>query len=643
MTKNRIISIISLLLVAIMALSACSSTPETPDAPITAEGILSNFMTFEEPEVKPLNNASSLTEELGEVMDFDKDFSIFHKETKDRFNNLTETYSIYSIEEKRVVGTVSNTYADEWGWADDFGNKTYPEKSITDYDIVKVYDITYFVFEWTAYTPIDEEIIEEEELTWSYTEDVYYEFYDATGALIATSRVENQGEYVTSNKYYTLVSFGKTVAVFDNEENKVVSTYDGDVEATPILYDYMNDEYNYLLNVPDGIAGGMADPSLIGNRTKIMVFDKENNLVLEYAHGDYPMMVRSFVLDSGDVLIQHMVATDEIDYDIYADGMKCNLDTFLLDVETGVVTELPEFGYAVSDVFFAEEFLENAPDGIATTENVRNMAYAQSLADEKEYTVFFDNFGNVNFVFDGKLSYEMDSEEFYRVLSDDRLLITLASGVTTQAVIDNAGNVVAYIPDDAIILRDYIVIGEDGGDISIYDFDMKLVDTITDSWADSYDDEGETVNYHGYIGNTLVFTAYNIKTSNSGTEYTPYVIMIDVKNDTVRHYSESYIDIDGFDLLIIKKTGKNIHTPIFTVINENGKAVLTVAANSCHVASFCDEAVIIEFDTADGYHPYLIDNTGIEHDYDDDGDKDDGDKDDGDKDDGDKDDEGGKD
>ncbi|MBQ7363150.1 MAG: hypothetical protein IJW48_01730 [Clostridia bacterium] len=621
MTKKRIISIISFLLVAIMALAACSpKTPETPDAPVTAEGILSSFVTFKDTEVKPLNNASSLSDELGKVYDSNVNYTVFYKETKDRFNNLTETYSIYSIEEKKVVGTVSNTYADEWGWEDDFGNETYPEKLITDVNLVQLTeDVTYLSVEWTTYTPIDEEIVEEEELAWSYTEKTYYEFYDMAGALVATSYVAENGEYVSSNEYYTLVSFGKNIAIFDNEDSKVLSTYDGDAEPNPVLYDFMNDEYNYLLNVDNGAI----DPTLMGKRTKIMVFDKENNLVLEYAHGDYPTLVQSKVLESGDILIQHVIVTDGNEYDAFIGGMKYNLDSFILDVETGVVTELADFGYAINNIYFADEFLEDAPDGAATTENVRNIASATSLADEKEYTIFFDNFGNVNFVFDGKLAYEMDDEETFRVLSEDRLLITLASDVTRKAVIDNAGNVVTYIPDDAIILRDYIVTGDRDGHILVYDFDMKLVRTLSDDWSSSYNSEGESINFHGALGNNLVFTATNRTSTGSGDnviyDFVPYVVIINVKNDNVDHMSDSYVERLDDDLLIIKKESKRAHTPVYTVKNENGKTVLTASAYNYSIISRCDEAVIIEFYTSDERLAYLIDNTGVEHDDYDDG------------------------
>ena len=113
--NKRFISVISLLLVVVMALAACGpKEPVTPDAPITAEGVLSNFFSFENGEaVKPMNNVSHLNDQLGEEVRYVYGYVVFLKETKDRFNNLTETYSVYSAEKKEVVFTVTNTYADE--------------------------------------------------------------------------------------------------------------------------------------------------------------------------------------------------------------------------------------------------------------------------------------------------------------------------------------------------------------------------------------------------------------------------------------------------------------------------------------------------------------------------------------------------
>ena len=650
--NKRFISVISLLLVVVMVFTACAAKdPVTPDAPITAEGKLSNFLTFESAEAsKYFSTSVHLNDKYGQLVDNGYGYVIFLKETKDRFNNLTETYSVYSAEKQDVVFTITNTYADEWGWNDEFGNETYPEKVIDGVYILSDNGIPYINIDWIKYTRIDDAVIAEEKLPWSYTEEFYSEFYDVTGKYIATSHVTDSGDEMASNEYCTVVSFGRTVAVFNNETYEVISTYDGDVEATPRLYDFVNDEYNYMLNVPSAGVSESVNPYLALYRTKIMVYDNDGNLVLHYVHGDDALMRNVNVLASGDILIQNVVATEAIEYDFLFGGCKANLDTFILDVETGALTELADFKYAVSYVYFAEDYLEIAPEGVKTTENVRNIAIAKDIVTDKEYTVFFDNFGNVNFVFDGKLAYEMDKEESlsFRVLSKDRLLVDLSSGVADRAIIDNDGNVVAYLTDAYIVLDDYIACVNDDYTIDIYDFDLKLVDTMDDDWADYYFDteKGEYIRFFAATGNILVFDARNVYTSSSDSEpeITNYVVRVNIhradytstSNATcIAEYGE-----DSNKLILISKESKVTGEHIYLVLSAQDRVILTVSASSSNIVYNEDGVAVMIFDGEvyvfnsqeykDDYNP---DNYNPDKDPDKDEDPDDDDDDDDDNDD----------
>ncbi len=624
--KRRIISLVSLLLVLVMAFVSCANDKKVyedpkPDNPVTAEGVLNNFLSFKKAEdVKPINNAAHLNDSLGQTYEVYGDYAIFVKETKDRLNNLTETYSVYSIADKAVAFTVSNTYADEWGWEDDFGNVTYPEKVIDEVDIVDDYGIVYFVVEWTAYTPINEEIIEEEELEWSYTESEYCEFYDVKGNLIATSHVEDEGEGIDYNDYYTVVSFGRTTAVFDNETSEVVMKYDGDVEPTPPLYDFMNDWYNYMLNVPVAGISPDVNPNLSMVRTAIRVYDKEGGLVLDYVHGDNAINHIVEVLDNGDILIQNMYVANTVDYDYFYEGMKVNVDTVILDVETGKVTEIADFDYLVNGVYFAEDILEEN-DAYTFTENVRNIAYARDMVEDKLCTIFFDNFGNVNFIFDGKLAYEKeDNSNLYveqcTVLREDRLLITLASGVAEKAIIDNSGNVIAYLNENCLVLDDYIAVVEPDYSIEVFDFDMKAVKTISNSWVSYYINLEDTINFYGTLGNSILFSIVD-KWNDYGVSGDPVPMQRDIiySVDVTNGYSSSKTDYvfvtyntvqpEGF--VVVKKETKEMTTPLFLVLNENAQVVLTVSASNVEIV-YCEDAIaLLKIHTADGTECYLLD------------------------------------
>ena len=665
MMTKRITKILSLLLAIVLVLASCSAkTPVTPDEPVTAEGIFANFLGFNAEETKPLNNAT-LLDEYGTLYDWTDEFAVFYKVTKDRMNNLTETYTFYSVEERKAVGTVTNTYFDEWGWTDKYGNETHAPKEITDCEILMKHDIVYFVIEWTEYDPIDEEIIESEiEKQYkeqiedhvhygdyapsdivinvpSYIETSYYEFYDITGKLIASSRVADRGDYETSGEYYTVIEFGKTVGVFDNETGELVYTYDGDKEATPLMFDYMNDNYNYLLDVPYGVT----DPYLAGTRKVIEVYDKDGNLVLLYAHGDYVDYVEATVLESGDILIQQMTKTDSLDYDAYLDGIQYTLDTFILDVETGVVTEIADFDYRIENIVLPDD----VPEEFTLTENVRNIAHATRNADGTDCIIFFDNFGNVNFVYEGKFAYEMLKDAVVKVLDKDHILVELASGVSERAIIGKDGNVIAYLPNDAIVLEDFVVTYDEDARIYVYDFDMKNVDTFYNNWLDNYD-EG-SVEFECALGNTLYFTAEKTVNETDNTYTRDYVIALDVKNDEIRHISDCIICDYSDSYVLVRKTGDNFANPVYLVYSASGRTVLAVRAYYIvDIVSVDDETLFVVCYTEDGVVFYLVDNTGeIIPDYDGgdyDGDKDDG-YDDGDKDgdggdeDGDDEDEGG--
>ena len=232
MKNKKYIVIISALLMILMALTACQDgkVPETPaDAPVTVEAKFDNFIKTVAKENNPLNKVALISDAYGEMCDWEYDLglAILYKESKDKLNNLTETYTIYSVADGTVLCQIMNTYPDEYGRTDDFGNTTYPEKSISDvyFDWTYAYnDVYYVVVEWEIRTPIDEEIIEDEDLDTSYTVDTYYDFYDITGKFIATSSVVDDGDYKDGNESISLVSFGKTVGVFD-KDGKLVAHY----------------------------------------------------------------------------------------------------------------------------------------------------------------------------------------------------------------------------------------------------------------------------------------------------------------------------------------------------------------------------------------------------------------------------------
>ena len=612
--KTKLHSLISLLLVLVMALAlvvSCGGGKEGEDAPVTAEGIFSNYVTISgDGENTALKNVTNLSETLGQLVDSVGDFAVFEKIEKDRLNNLTETVSFYSLEKCEVVKSITLTYVDEYNGLDDFDHEIYPEKLITDKGIdgVKKGNTkigSFFYVEYTEYTRIDDEKIEKDELDHSYSEKTYVEYYTTTGQYIAKCDVTDEVLFVDSSDEYVLASFGKTVAQFSTKDGSLVSTYDGDTNPTMVLYDHFNDKYNYMLNVPTGASHG--DALLAFKRAAIEVYDKEGELVCFYPYGEAHTMHTAFVLQGGDVLIQKLTLTESLEYDVAMSGMNMKIDTFVLDVETATVTAYPDFKYYIQAIDYSEDINEG-DTGLAATENVRNVFYASKYAEGAmvERTLFVDNFMNINFEFDGKLCYEMDGDYGIRVIDKDHILVQLSSGVAARAMLDGKGNLIAYIPDDAYVLSDYIVVGD-----KVYDLDMKSAgNDLYFGWKQQFDAEGG-VTLKTCIGNAMV---YECKKTNQETEevtYSIYVVLANIRGgETTRYDDTIYVTTNKISTnlepslsegYVIIKNDKGM----YYFINGEGRTILSVKASGCD-ADYTEGAALVTFDTEDGKVTYLV-------------------------------------
>ena len=584
MKNKRINSLISLLLVLVMAISmlaSCSNNAEiieyAEDLPVVAEPKVSNFLKFETEEDNALTSVADLTDELGMLKQEMINCAIFYKYEKDRLNNLTETYTVYSLKDQKVIKSITNTYKDEFGGLDDFGNQMHPEKEITEVRLLPLYNTVthYFAVYYTAYTRLSDEAIEKSKdknngTCYSYIEEDYVEYYDAAGNLITTSYVTDAPRRIDDNDYYSLISLGKTVALF-NEDGVAIETYDGDTASQIVLYDHMNERYNYLLSVPTGAQDDSADM----NGGLMKIFDKQGNLLHTYAYGDNHFYHQALVLENGDVIIQHANLTDGNDYDVLEDDMKYTFDTFLFNVRTGEVRELKDFNYLLYEVEYKSYFEKNAyMNGMTATDNVHNVFSAVSFDDpDNEITLFMDNLGNVNFVFDGKLCYEIYANRSLWVLDDKHVLIQLESGVSSYAIMSTNGNIIAYVPEEAKILNNYIYSGD-----TVYDFDMRSVYTEVNSWQEEY----TSVSYCGAVGNTLV---YDFQKEDDNKNVTTGVIVYDARYNDVKVYtdysiyniSSSSIVAHESDLLVLQKRN-NDGSKTFSFINGNGNTVFSIKA-----------------------------------------------------------------
>ncbi len=606
MKNRKYIAILSLLLALVMALTSCggSGDPGEGDTPVTAEAKFASFVNLVKYEDAPLMKVENMTETYGTAEYAYDDAVVFYNETKDKLNNLTQTVTLYSISEAKALLTITNAYPDEYGWENEFGHETHPEKRIVNAGILTENAIPFLLVEWEICTPIDPQTVKDQRLDESYEFSTSFDFYDIYGTLIASTSLDEEfledGLFVDSNLDFVHLCFGKTIAVFDAKTNKLVKTYNGDTEAAPILYDFSNEAYDYLLGVPNGIT----DDSFISKRTEIRVFDKKGNLVLNYLHGDLTTYCIPTVLDNGDILLQQLSYTDSPDFDYGIGEMRFNIDTFLLDVQTGKVSELKDFKYLLQgQIIFADAFAETFGDGFAATKDVRNVGSAVDLETKTECTLFFDNFGTVNYVFNGRLCYEMNSDKAPVVLDEKHVLVYLESDVAERAILGADGKVIAYVPDGATVLKDYVVTDE-----AIYDLDMKKIADLG-YWNENYD----SITPRAVFGNCIVFTATDTTNyDGSNPELTNYVIIYDAQQNEAATYSDTELyrfntdhgSMGGYAVL-----RKEAHDGLFTyeIVNGKGDIIFTsTAVYDIEILSCIDSIVVNTNGIDDADETYLI-------------------------------------
>ncbi len=595
MKKSKLLSVVSLLLVLVLSFASCGEKPGSakrdydPEAAVTVEPKLENFIKFNFESFRPSWETKILNKTYGEVVSSVDDYTVFRKESKDYLNNLTEEYTIYSLEECKVVTVIKNTYPDEFNGTDEHGNPYRPAKTL-DVRAEMSGDTVYFVAKYTCYTPIDEEIIEDEELDHSYSESFYADFYDVSGTCFATSTVTDRGEFDDGDDHYDIISFGKTVGIFRVGDSSLVKVINGETNKIP-LPDYVNDKYCYYLDVNRGVV----DSSFYGSRGAIQVYDFDGNLVLDYNYS-YREGVQhnASVLDNGDILLQTVAMTDSLEYDIFMMGQNFVFSTYIIDVETGSAKEV-DFDYVVNDVMTRADFLkEMEEENIGVSDYVRNVGMAIKVdketktVNEEEILIFFDSLLNINFEYTGELEYGASMFDDYTVLKGGYLLMDIENGATERAIFTDKGEFVCYVPDDAIVAEDIIINGE-----TVFDLKMNKICDLNMDWANQY----ENINYKGTVGTYLVFDCSYITTVNDYPELRHTVQFIGTTSDS---YSSSYSNmtvseiVDGFAILYDYENNE------YNIIIDGAQRICTV--NSYNIPSITEfkNSYVIEAYTSEG-------------------------------------------
>lgn len=465
--------------------------PETePDTHAYVEPLLGNFFGFEYAENWTTINPDTLKRlDADAIIDYEHPVLVYVKRDVDTKNTVTETFTAYNLELGKVVLEASHSYTNSTtyvGYNGDFvpfdedGKPAfrYPE-SMMNVEIGELDgEIRYLMVTKYEFTVVDEATREANPDGSYYTVKKTYEYYDIAGTPITTANHEVSISEVTYDNYSTTYRFGTCNVAFDDETGLALSIVDASGVKQFGKYDKETALYGYLLD---------RDTFTDFSKEFLEVYEKSTGkLVQRYYYNSAADSVNVWVLRNGDILVQELVLLDVASTtkpNLSFMGMNFTLTTYILDVETGVLTQA-EFGYLVYELDSRDDFAEDYEldqAGITLTENAVNIALVYPIDEkaqlrmESPALLVLDNDLEIMFTLEsivleqdmGRLNY---GDLGIYALKDGHYLISLYTGAPAPYVIvDSKGEIVSYISDDMIIADQYIIT-EDG----VYSYKMEL-------------------------------------------------------------------------------------------------------------------------------------------------------------------------
>ncbi len=597
MKRKNLIKLFSIALCVSTLFAGCKGSEGSSSSSVNfgaaepVEAIRSNFMSFQYvQEWKEYCNTSILTEEYGKFWDSEQELYVFKKLDKDFLNNVTETFTVYNANKGEVVLTLENKYPDaNYGEEDEFENTKHAPTEM-DVSARNVSGIPYVEVETHTYTRLDDELIEKEELEDSYDEKYKVEYYDVAGTKLTESNLptEVKSRGATSNNQKVL--FGRTVVMLDKETHEKISSWDAEKDSVHSLFTYENDWYGYYI------------PNMGTSGSAIEVYDKKDKLVLRYELEDEGV-THAYPLQSGNMLLQKLKQTTAASYDFAMEGVTFDLQTLILDVKTGTTKEI-EFDYYLAMGVHTAETLEAETDGeVVFTENVVNFGIVfkvekAPLNDSNMIGVFFDNAGNVQYVTE-KMYPEHSGFEAEKLPYGDYYLIEIDSPVANEAIVDEFGNLICYVPSGASVVGNYIM-----KDNALYDFSLNC------EYEFNFMEGQIGWTYRGMVGGNLLFTREYTYEDQTTTYYDSYSVNLgnySVSGNNVGSGRFVEIDPDGNYALYQDSDGE------YELYNANWQHVLTTE-NEMTIK--CFEKTLIVETTLDGERVcYAVKTTDVDYDY----------------------------
>ena len=335
---------------------------------------------------------------------------------------------------------------------------------------------------------------------------VTYSLYDAAGNCVVTT-TNKEMPYALAD----MVIYDYSVYTYDQEG---IITKKCDIPEYLLLEDcfYWNDTYLYVAEDCNGYS----------------VYDRDFNSVSHWCAPGYEMDgCDMYVLNSLDVLVQYKVILDndaeDFDYVINNDdylNLKIDLETFIVDVETGEAKELKDFDYVIGGVTSKESMLRgsNDPD-LADFFKFDNLVTLIPIVEQQ----LDDSHASIDLV---KLSDKGKIEKSVKYvdcqnadipsrIDEDLFTVGLLTGQT--AIIKAEGEIVHKLDHSYRIVDRYIV-----GTQAIYNFDLEKV----------YDIRGKMGTVIGIMENTVYINedkgnGYDIVTFRDGETRTIFSYNMD--------------------------------------------------------------------------------------------------------------------
>lgn len=580
------------------------STEDSTEA-ATEEKLLENveakfenfFELIAEEESAAITDATRVD---GEIVAYDSyaRFIVMKSSDIDTKNNVTETFKLYNTSSGSITLEFNNTYFNgdydsfDWdeimvkenvtfvnsgyGYVEHDATVKYPE-SVMDIEIGEVGDLSYVILKEAKITPIDEEIREENPEGCVYEIYTTYTYYDVYGNKLVSSPEMLAAEELMSNDNVILVKFGGTVVYFDAESLEAVESSSATTDKLDGVYDSETDAYGYYLYRENYVAS-------LGSAMYFEVVDKATGELAYcyYLDNNYEY-TDTFVLHNGDVLIQYENEVEEgdpYDYTIYG-NQYWEIEHAIFSVKDGSVTEI-DIPYYIWDVVDGETFCDEyllEDDGIRTTANARNIAYAYYIGDgiyDQADVVIFDNDMSVLYVLDRIVpehKIDVDYALGVSILANGDYLVDLNDIVTDRAIVRPDGTVRAYLKSDMEVIGNYVVMGDD-----IYDYDLNHLYDLSE---DSYRVVGEL------LGDLIVADDEVDLT----WEYTSYYKVTDADGDvgTTQLFGDDVKIVDATDEYVIVQRGEDDK---YVLYNEELSSVL-VTYDSMTISEFNGGYIVV--------------------------------------------------